>query len=65
MKIQKSNRGGFIILLVLLSVLFNSAAGCSGPAENKDETKGACYTNSYDNLFITLLNKKNLKLSQK
>ncbi|MFZ0456182.1 MAG: glycosyl hydrolase family 8, partial [Ignavibacteriaceae bacterium] len=65
MKIQKRNRGAFIVLVVLVLVLFNLVTDCSYTAERKDETIGSYYSNKYDNLFISLLNKNEFEIKAK
>ena len=65
MKIQKRNRGAFVVLIILTFVLFNLVVDCSNSSEKKDETKGAYYSNTYDNLFISLLNKKESEIKAK
>ena len=65
MKIQKRNRGAFVVLIILTFVLFNLVVDCSNSSEKKDETKGAYYSNTYDNLFISLLNKKEAEIKAK
>ena len=65
MKIQKRKRGDFIVRIVLVLILFNLVTDCSRPSEEKDQTKGAYYSNKYDNLFISLLDKKDSAIKAK
>jgi oligosaccharide reducing-end xylanase len=65
MKIQKRKRGDFIVRIVLVLILFNLVTDCSRPSEEKDQTKGAYYSNKYDNLFISLLDKKDSEIKAK
>lgn len=65
MKIQKRKRGTFIVQVVLVLILFNLVTDCSKPYEKKEQTKGAYYSNKYDNLFISLLNKKEFEIKSK